>query len=149
MKKLIIAALLVVSVSSFAQENTGKKNKSDRGTREMKSPEERTEARLKKMTTELSLDANQQVEMKQIITEQNSKREAMRAERMLNKDRTKPSKEEYKAMKVKRDEESAAMDSRIKAVLNSTQYDKYKAMEEANKAKMREQMQRQARPEEN
>ncbi|TDD94425.1 hypothetical protein [Flavobacterium cellulosilyticum] len=141
MKKLIIAALLVVSVSTFAQESTGMKNKSDNGSREMRSPEERNEARLKKMTADLNLDANQQAQIKLIITEQTSKMEAMRAERMANKDNAKPSKEDREAMRAKRNEEKTEMDNRIKAVLNPTQFEKYKAMEEANRAKMQERMQ--------
>lgn len=139
-KKLIIAALLVVGVSSFAQENTGRNNKSDRAPREMRSPEERVEARLKKMTTDLNLDANQQAQMKSIITEQNSKMESMMADRKANGN-AKPSKEDREAMRAKRNDAKVEMDNRIKAVLNPTQYDKYKAMEEANRAKMQERMQ--------
>ena len=141
MKKIIIAALFVVSISTFAQENTGKKNKSDNGSREMRSPEERNEARLKKMIADLNLDTNQQVQIKQIIVEQSDKTEAMRANRMANKDNAIPSKEDREAMRAKRNEEKTEMDNRIKVILNPTQYDKYKAMEEANRAKMQERMQ--------
>lgn len=137
MKKLIIAALLVVSVSTFAQENTGKKNRSENGKMEMKSPEARAEARLKAMTKELSLDASQQEQMKKIIAEQATKMEAMRAKRMENKD-AKPSKEERKAMMEKLKEERTATENRMKAFLNPTQFEKYKAMEEAIKTKMKE-----------
>lgn len=45
----------------------------------MKSPEQRNEALLTKMTTELKLDASQQAQIKPIIAEQSVKREAMRA----------------------------------------------------------------------
>lgn len=140
MKKLIIAALLLVSISSFAQENQGNKVKPGKGNKDMKSPEGRAEARLKKMTSELNLDANQQVQMKQIILDQSAKMEAMKAERMANND-AKPSKEERKAEKAKRVQESAAMDANVKAILNPTQFLKYKEIEEANKAKMKEKIQ--------
>lgn len=134
MKKLIIAALLVVSVSTFAQDGAGKSN---RGANNGKSAEERTEAQLKKMTSDLSLDENQQAQMKSIMVEQNAKNAAMREERMAKGD-AKTSKEDREAMKTKRDADKLAMDNRIKAVLNAKQFEKYKAMEEANKAKMAE-----------
>lgn len=141
MKKLIIAVLLVVSVSAFAQNNTGTKERSNRVPNEMMSSEERNEARLKKMTADLNLDANQQAQMKSIIMEQNSKMEAMRAERKASAGNdARPSKEDRDAMRAKREADRAAMDNNIKKVLNPLQYDKYKAMEEANRAKMQERM---------
>lgn len=136
-KKLIIAVLLVVTASTFAQQKT--KNNSDKGSREMKSPAERVEAQLKKMTKELTLDANQQAKIKEILVLQSDKMEAIKADRMANKD-SKPSKEDRAAMKVKRETEKTEMDNSVKAVLNPTQFEKYKAMEEANKAKMKERM---------
>lgn len=138
MKKLIIAALLVVSVSVFSQESTAKKIKSERGAKQMKSPEDRSEARLKALTKELNLDANQQVQMKEVIAEQASKMEAMKAERMDNADIAKLTKEERKARKAKRDEENVAMNNRLKVILNPTQLEKYNEIEAAKKAKMQE-----------
>jgi periplasmic protein CpxP/Spy len=140
MKNLIIIALIVVSISSFAQKNTGTKNNTLKVPNEMKSPEERNDARLKKMSSDLNLDVNQQAQMKFIIMEQNSMMEARKAERMANKDNdSKPTKEEREAMKTKRVAEKTAIDDKIKKVLNATQYDKYKVMEETNRAKMQEQ----------
>lgn len=139
MKKLIIAALLIVGISSFAQEKNEKDRKSDKGSREMKSPEERNESRLKKMTTELKLDATQQEQIKPIIAEQTAKREAMRAERMGSNDKPKDfTKEEREALKQKRTEEKTAMDNKLKAVLTPEQFKKMKDMEQANMEKMRE-----------
>ncbi|WP_338408769.1 hypothetical protein [uncultured Flavobacterium sp.] len=138
MKKLIIAVLLVISVSVFAQKNEVKKGKSGNGNKEMRSPEGRAEARLKSMTADLNLDANQQAQMKQVIAEQTAKREAKKAERMAGQEKAKPSKEEHKAMKAKRNEDIAIMDARVKAILDPSQFEKYKANEEANKANMKE-----------
>ena len=58
----------------------------------MKSPEQRNEAMLAKMTTELKLDASQQAQIKPIIAEQSVKREAMRAQQKANKENKQPSK---------------------------------------------------------
>ena len=55
-KKLIIAALLVISASSFAQEQTTKDEKSNKPKREKQTPEQRGQAQLDKLTKELSLN---------------------------------------------------------------------------------------------
>jgi periplasmic protein CpxP/Spy len=138
-KKLIIAALLVVSISAFAQDQNQQDKKSDRGSREMKSPEERNEARLKKMTTDLNLDAKQQEQIKPIIAEQTAKRDAMMAERMANKDsQKKMTADERQVFMNSRKEERTAMENKLKAILSPEQFKKMKDIEQANMEKMRE-----------
>lgn len=68
MKKLIIAAFLVVGVASFAQNNNDKPQRGDF------SPEKRVE----RLTTQLNLDAKQQEQVKQIYAEQAKNREAQK-----------------------------------------------------------------------
>jgi protein CpxP len=68
MKKLIIAALLVVGVSSFAQNNNERPQRGDF------SPEKRVE----RLTTQLNLDAKQQEQVKQLYAEQAKNREAQK-----------------------------------------------------------------------
>lgn len=65
MKKVIIVALLAIGLTGFAQE--GKKKKGHEHTTEMK---------LKKMTEELTLTADQQKQMSSIIEEQDALRKA-------------------------------------------------------------------------
>ena len=60
MKKLIVVALLAISITGFAQE--GKKKKGGH--------EQTTEMRLKKMTEELSLTADQQKKLTPVLEEQ-------------------------------------------------------------------------------
>ncbi len=72
MKKLILAAVLVVSTLTFAQER-GRKG-------EKLTPEQQTELQVKKMTLELDLDAKQQKEVKAILLENAKKRDAKMAE---------------------------------------------------------------------
>lgn len=140
MKKLIIAALLLVGVCNFAQEANAPKNKSGKGSKEMKSPEQRTEAMLAKMTAELNLDAKQQAQIKPIIAEQSVKMEAMRVQMKANKESgVMPSDTDKKAMKKARMEDKAATDTKIKAILSPDQFVKYQAMQEAEKNKMKEQ----------
>jgi protein CpxP len=139
MKKLIIAALLVIGFSSFAQDQTPTEKKSNKGQREKMSPEQRNQAQLDKLTTELKLDAKQQEQIKPIIAEQTAKREAMRAERMAGNDKAKEfTKAEREALKVKRTEETTTMDKNLKAILTPEQFKKMKDMEQANMEKMRE-----------
>jgi protein CpxP len=140
MKKLIIAALLLVGVSNFAQEVNTPNNKKDKGSKEMKSPEQRNEALLTKMTTEVNLDANQQAQIKPIIAEQSVKREAMRAQQKANKENNiVPSDADKKAIRKTRMEDKEATDNKIKAILTPDQFVKYQAKQEEEKAKMKEQ----------
>ena len=133
MKKLIIAALLVVGFSSFAQEQN------QRGQRDKMTPEQRTQAQLDKLTTDLKLDAKQQEQIKPILAEQTAKREAMRAERMASNggQQKELTKEEREALKVKRNEEKAVTDNQFKAILTPEQFKKMKDIEQANMEKMR------------
>jgi len=66
MKKLIIAAFLVVGVASFAQNNNNRPQRGDF------SPEKRVE----RLTTQLNLDAKQQEQVKQLYAEQAQNRQA-------------------------------------------------------------------------
>jgi hypothetical protein len=91
------------------------------------------------MTTELNLDASQQAQIKPIIAEQSVKREAMRAQQKANKENNVvPSDADKKAMRQKRMEEETAMDNKMKGILSSEQFVKYQVMQEAEKAKMKE-----------
>ena len=91
MKKLIVAALLVIGLSTFAQVEK-KEKESNNPMMEKMSPTERAEKALKRMTKELKLTDDQQKQMKVLITEQETKR----AEANF-----KPSKEDRLAMKEK------------------------------------------------
>lgn len=136
MKKLIIAVLLVIGISSFAQETQPEK-KGNKGQKERMSPEQRNQALLDKMTTELKLDASQQEQIKPIIAEQTAKLQAMRDQRMANNAKELTS-EERKALMQKRNEEKSATDAKLKAILTPEQFKKMKENEAANRQKMRE-----------
>ena len=139
-KKLIIAALLVIGFSSYAQDQNQPERKSNGGQqRERMSPEQRTQAQMDKLTTDLKLDAKQQEQIKPIIAEQTAKRQAMMAERMANRDNQKKmTPEERQAAMTARKDERTAMDNKLKAILTPEQFKKMKDMEQANMDKMRE-----------
>lgn len=91
MKKVIVAALLVIGLSTFAQVEKKEKESNDPMMEKM-SPNERAEKALKRMTKELKLTDDQQKQMKVLITEQETKRADANF---------KPSKEDRLAMKEK------------------------------------------------
>lgn len=136
MKKIIIAALLVVSISSFAQDQTKPSKKGNKGQKEKMSPEKRNQELLDKMTTELKLDANQQEQMKPIIAEQSAKMDAMRAAR-ANGNGQKMTSEEREAFKAKRQEDKKATDAKFKTILSPEQFKKMKANEAEAREKMK------------
>lgn len=136
-KNLIIAAALIFSISSFAQDQTKPERKGNRVQKEKMSPEQRNQATLDKMTTELKLDANQQEQIKPLLAEQSAKMEAMRAERMNGKAKEMSS-QEREAFKIKRQEDKKATDTKFKTILTPEQFKKMKANEEAAREKMRE-----------
>lgn len=135
MKKILIVALLVISFSSFAQEQTDKK--SNRQKKEKMSPEQRNQALLDRMTTELTLTVPQQEQIKPIIAEQSAKLEIMRAERMSG-DSKKMTTEEREAFKTKRKEDKKATDAKLQTILTPAQFKKMKENEAATREKMRE-----------
>jgi len=133
MKKLFIAALLFVGVVSFAQEADQAPN---REPRERLTPEQRNEKQLKKITTELNLDANQQAQVKQLLADRSAKAEKLRAERKDRKE--KPTAAEREAFKNELKAEKDANDAKMKAILNADQYKKWTSIQEEKRDKAKE-----------
>lgn len=126
MKKLIIVALLVVGMTSFAQQGNKTDKRQGRAEMEKFTPEQRNELMLKKMTLELDLSAKQQAQMKSIIAEKSAKRESMMKARKENKE--KPSRDERFAMKSKMMDEQIAMKAKMKNILSAEQFEKWDSM---------------------
>lgn len=128
MKKLIIAAVLMVGMTSFAQE----KPAGEKGHKmERMSPAERNEKHLKKMTSELNLTEKQQKEVGVILAEQAAKREAKHEERKKMSD----------AQRAERKAEMQANDAKIKAVLTPEQTKKWEELKAKKKEEMKEKRQ--------
>jgi protein CpxP len=118
MKKLIVAALLVVGLSTFAQvENQEKEGKEPM---EKMSPGERAEKALKRMTKELKLTDAQQKQLKVIIAEQEAKRADVNF---------KPNKEDR-----------LAINEKISKILTPEQNSTWDKIQEERKEKMKEKM---------
>ena len=128
MKKLIIAALLVVSVSAFAQGGQGGQRMT---------PEERAKAQLERWTTELKLDANQVEKIKPILAEQATKNQAMRTEMMAGGSPMDMSDAQREAFMKKRTEITEATNAKLKTVLTPEQFKEMTELEAANSQRMR------------
>jgi Spy/CpxP family protein refolding chaperone len=116
MKKLIVAVLLVVGLSTFAQVEN--KEKEGKVPMEKMSPVERAEKALKRMTKQLNLTEAQQKQMKVLIAEQEEKRADANF---------RPSKEDRLAMKEK-----------ISKILTPEQNETWDKIQEERKEKMKE-----------
>ena len=135
MKKLFIAALLFVGMASFAQEAD---QKPTREPRERLTPEQRNDKQLKKITSELNLDANQQTQVKQLLADRSAKAEKFREDRKNNT--TKPTAAEKETFKNEIKAEKEANDAKMKTILNADQYKKWTSIQEENRDKAREKM---------
>ncbi len=130
--------MLFVGVASFAQDMA---QKPARDQRERMTPEQRNEKQLKKLTSELTLDANQQAQVKQLLADRSAKAEKLREARQANRDsNTKPTAAEREAFKKEMLAEKDANDAKMKSILNADQYTKWKKIQEENKDKAREKM---------
>lgn len=138
MKKLLIAALLFVGIASFAQEAD---QKPTREPRERLTPEQRNEKQLKKITSELNLDANQQAQVKQLLADRSAKAEQLREARQAKKDNNvKPTAAEREALKKQIMDEKEANDAKMKAILNADQYKKWTSIQEEKREQAKEKM---------
>ena len=132
MKKLFIAALLMIGMTSFAQE--GKPMKVN----EPLTSEQRNELQLKNFTTELNLDANQQQEMLRILNDRSTKKEEMKKEMAAKKAAgVKPTEEDRNNRKnVVMDYEKAEK-AKIQKLLTPEQFTKYEKMKKERDEKMK------------
>jgi hypothetical protein len=128
MRKLIVAALLLVGMTSFAQESNKMERRQHGMETEKFTSEQRNELMLKKMTLELDLSAKQQNQMKSIIAEKSAKHDAMMKNRKEKTER--PTRDERFAMKSKMLDEQIIMTGKMKNILSPEQYEKWNAMQE-------------------
>lgn len=129
MRKLILAALLVVSTLTFAQDKKGRGEKL--------SPEQQTELQVKKMTLDLDLDSKQQKEVKVILLENAKKREAKIAEIKAKREKgEKPTVDEKFDMKNKMLDNQIEHKAQMKKILNPEQFQKWEQNIENKKNKI-------------
>lgn len=143
MKKLFIAALLFVGITSFAQDGDGSDmdQRPAREQRERITPEQRNERQLKKLTSDLTLDVKQQEQVKQLIAERSAKAEKLREARKEQREKgTKLTAEQREAFKKEMAAETDANDAKMKGILTADQYTKWKKIQEENKDKAKDKM---------
>jgi hypothetical protein len=136
MKKLIIALVLGMGLTGFAQETTTKPNRADM---EKMTPEQRQQKHLAHLTKELNLDAKQQEAVGKILAEKSAKAQDAKTQREARKssgDKMTP--EERTAFKNTLQAEKADTEAKMKAILSADQYQKWMTMREENKEKMKE-----------
>ena len=117
MKKLLITAILLVSMAGFAQVKKEGSRRPQKANMEKLTPEERSEKRIAKMTKELSLDSKQQEKIRGVFKDEADANEKQRAE-----------------MKKKKEQTQEKMNSKLKSILTPEQLTKM----ESNKTKMQE-----------
>jgi protein CpxP len=116
MKKLIVAAFLVVGFTTFAQ--VEKKENAKKEPMEKMSPAERSQMALKRMTKNLSLNEAQQKQISTLFSEEVAK---------IGESQAKPTKEDRKMMKDK-----------ISKILTPEQNAKWDKIQAERKEKMKE-----------
>jgi len=130
MKKMFAIAVLMIGMTSFAQEKpVGKKM--DKAKMEKLTPEQRNEQHLKKLTKDLGLNDSQQKQMATLLSEQSAKRESKKAER----------EKLMQAKRAERNEEMKAFDSKVKAILTPDQSKKWDEMKAEKREKVKEKVQ--------
>ena len=126
MKKLLVLALLIVGITTIAQE---RKNKNQGDQMEQFTPEQHTQLMLKKMTLEVDLTEAQQKNISEFISNQVAKKEAHKAEMKANREKAvKPTKEERFTMQMQMLDEQIASKKRMEKILNAKQFEKWTSL---------------------
>jgi hypothetical protein len=107
-----------------------------RGKHDHKSPQERDQAHLQKLTTDLNLNADQQKQVAALLSERNTKMETFKKNRKDSN--AKPTDAEKAAMKKQMEEDHKATDAKMKSILNADQYKKWTAIQKEHKDKMKD-----------
>ena len=132
MKKVCIVALLVIGLSSFAQE---RKERHPKGEIEQMTLEQRNQLHLKKMTLDLDLNAKQQEQVGKLMTEQMAKIEKMKAEHKAKMEEAKALRFE---MKNKMLDEQIELKNKMKSILSADQFAKWELRKDRNNQQMGE-----------
>lgn len=127
MKKLFLVALMLVGLTTFAQDK-----RVGKAERPKLSSDEKVEKQVEKLRTDLALNEKQVAEVKALVTEQVKKREAKKAEIKAIKTA------DRKEMMAKMKDEQTAMKDKMKKILTAEQFTKWEANREEMKDKMRE-----------
>ena len=135
MKKMLMVAVLLLSVVTFAQE---KRKKGP----EM-SPEKKVELQLARLKIELDLNEKQSADLRTLIQERQQKQIKLRAEFGSKKDSLhKPSPAQREQMKKVKAEDKKAFEEQLKKILTPTQFETWNQLKTDRKNKRKERMQK-------
>ncbi|WP_306353224.1 hypothetical protein [Flavobacterium sp. '19STA2R22 D10 B1'] len=141
MKKLVIAALMVVSFTTFAQEKNAPQDRKSKPQVEQFTPEQRVELQVKKMTLDLGLSASQQKDVKTLLQEDQKNREIRMNERKNNTTSDqKLSADERYAKASKRLDDQIVRKDKMKKILSTEQFAKWEKAKDDQKAKFAHRM---------
>jgi hypothetical protein len=107
-----------------------------RGKGDHKTPQERDQAHLQKLTTDLNLNAAQQKQVGELLSDRSTKMEMLKKSR--GESNAKPTDAEKAAMKKQMEEDHKATDAKMKTILNADQYKKWTAIQKEHKDKMKD-----------
>ncbi|WP_242410296.1 hypothetical protein [Flavobacterium sp. Root901] len=127
--KAILNADQYTKWTALKKEHKGHHRKGD-----FKTPQERDQAHLQKLTTDLNLNADQQKQISELLSDRSTKMA------MLKKSRgdKQPTDAEKAAMKKQMKEDFKAYDAKMKSILNADQYKKWTAIKKEHKDKMKD-----------
>lgn len=113
------------------------KRKGDhKGHRDMKSPQERDAAHLQKLTADLNLNADQQKQISELLSDRSTKMAMLKKSRRDSG--VAPTDAEKAAMKKQMKEDHKAYDAKMKSILTADQYKKWEAIKKEQKDKMKD-----------
>ena len=115
MKKILVAALLLVGLTTFAQ-GKGKPQE------EKMSTEQKVAQKVERITSELNLSEKQVAEIKIMVEKEMAQKEANKAKLKALREELKPTKEEREAVKAE-----------MKRILTPEQFDKLQAIQKSKK----------------
>lgn len=124
MKNVFLAALLLISITTFAQDK--KERKGERLT-----SEQRVEKHVNRLKTDLALNDKQVAEVKTLMTKEAAKRDAKKEEMKAQKEKNRAE------MKSKMAEQDKLVREDMKKILTADQFAKWSEQREEMKSKMR------------
>ncbi|QNK76286.1 hypothetical protein H7F37_09025 [Winogradskyella sp. PAMC22761] len=139
MKKLAIIALVLVTLTGYAQKkdrkNMDKENRSE--LREDISPKDMAELKAKRLTLKLDLTDAQQAKVQKVILKQAEENQKLREEKKADKseEKQKPTKEEMVERQNYRLDQMIEMKREMKTILTAEQYAEFEKMKPEQKRK--------------
>lgn len=125
MKNVLLAAIMLVGMTTLAQETKGDRQKGDKLT-----TEQRVEKHVNKLKTDLTLNDKQTAEVKALMTKNAAKNDAKRADMKAQKEK------ERAEMKAKMEKEQTELNADMKKILTPEQYAKWEQQRAEKKAEM-------------